>query len=196
LHSVQNQFGDLPEFQHKLAYAYYGVGEFSNAIDILEKLLHSNPQRQDQIYFLLASSYYGMGKFDESENAFRKAIELNPKEPLYYESYGTLLRKEGQTRNEDALAMLKQAVHLAPKDPPLLLQLGLCYEAKGDYQAAVTPLEAAAQGNPDSLPARVALARVYFRLGRKAEGENVKQKIAELESKLQHEQSQSSADPN
>lgn len=196
LKSVQTQFGGLAEFQHKLAFAYYGVGEFSNAIDVLEKLLRTNPQRQDQIYFLLARSYFGIGKLADSESAFKKAIELNPKEPLYYESYGTLLRKEGQNRNEDALAILKQAVQLAPQDPALLLQLGLCYESKDDWNDAVVPLQAAVRGNPDSLPARVALATVYFRLGRKGEAELQKRKIAELESKLQYLQSDTSGSRN
>jgi tetratricopeptide (TPR) repeat protein len=185
LNSVEKQFGDLSEFRHKLAFAYYGIGEFSKAVDVLKELLRTYPQRQDQIYFLVASSYFGMGKLEESENAFRKAIELNPKEPLYYESYATLLRKQGSARIDDALAELKQAAQLAPQDPPLLCQIGLSYESKGDVKEAVGPLEAAVRGDPESLPARVALARVYFRLGRKTEGETEKKSVAELEAKLQ-----------
>jgi tetratricopeptide (TPR) repeat protein len=185
LNSVQGQFSRLPEFQHKLAFAYYGVGEFSNAIEVLDNLLRANPARQDQIYFLLASSYFGMGKLDQSETAFRKAIELNPKEALYYEAYASLLRKQGQSRVDDALLQLKQATQLSPQDPAILLQLGLCYEAKSDAQSAVAPLEAAVRGDPESLSGRVALARVYFKLGRKSEGETEKESVAELEAKLQ-----------
>ncbi len=191
LNSVREQFGDVPEFQHKLAFAYYGVGEFSNAVEVLQHLLGGNPPRQDQIYFLLATSYLGMGKLDDSEAAFRNAINLNPKEPLYYESYAKLLRKEGRNRVEDAVAELKQAARLAPSDPAISLQIGLCYESKDDLKEAVTPLEQAAHATPESLPARVALARVYFKLGRKEEGENEKRAVAELETKLQTQQSNS-----
>ena len=196
LNSVEKQFGNLPEFQHKLAFAYYGVGEFSKAVSVLQDLLRADPPRQDQIYFLLASSHFGMGKLDESESAFRKAIELNPKEPLYYESYATLLRKQGSARIDDALAELKQAAQLAPQDPALLLQIGLSYESKGDVKEAVSPLEAAVRGDPESLPARVALARVYFKLGRKTEGETEKQSVAELEAKLQKLRSDSKDKPD
>jgi Flp pilus assembly protein TadD len=202
LNSVQSQFGTLPEFQHKLAFAYYGVGEFSNAIEVLNNLLRTNPPRQDQIYFLLANSYFGMGKLGQSESAFRKTVELNPKEALYYEAYASLLRKEGPSRVDDALVELRQAIQLSPQDPAILLQLGLCYEAKSDVKDAVTPLEAAVRGNPESLPARVALARVYFKLGRKSEGETEKKSVVELEAKLQKLRSDSknesvpaSADP-
>ena len=40
-------------------------------------------------------------------------------------------------------------------------------------------------GEPGVLPAHVALARIYFRLGKKEEGRREKEKIAELESKQQ-----------
>ncbi len=43
LKAVEPKFGNLPEFQHKLAFAYYGVGEFSNAIATLENLLRAEP---------------------------------------------------------------------------------------------------------------------------------------------------------
>jgi tetratricopeptide (TPR) repeat protein len=188
LSSVQTQFGNLPEYQHKLAFAYYGLGQFSNAVRILQNLLRSNPPRQDQIYFLLANAYVGMGKLDDSETAFRKAIELNPKEALYYESYATMLRKQGPDRVDDALRELQDAVHLAPQDPALLLQLGLCYEAKGDAKEALAPLEAAVRRQPDSLPAHVALGRVYFKLGRKTEGEAEKKSIRALEATQQKKQ--------
>jgi tetratricopeptide (TPR) repeat protein len=187
LKSVERQFGDLRDFQHKLAFAYYGVSEYSNAITTLENLLHTNPQRRDQIYFLLANSYLGMGRFDESEAAFRKAIELNPQDPMYYESYATLLRKEGPKRLNDALDQLQKASQFAPSDASLMLQLGLCYESQGDLNRSVTFLEKAVRGEPDSVPAHVALARVYFRLGRKPEGQEQKRTIAELETKVQRE---------
>lgn len=188
LNSVQAQFGGLPEFQHKLAFAYYGVGDFSKAIETLQNLLRGDPKRQDQIYFLLASSYFGMGKLDECETAYRKAIELNPKEPLYYESYATMLRNQGPTRLDDALSELSQAAQFAPHDPAMLLQLGLCYESRGEAMLALAPLEQAVHGNPELLPARVALARVYFKLGRKKDGEAEKAKVGELESKMQKQQ--------
>ena len=187
LNSVQPQFGSLPEFQHKLAFAYYGVAEFSNAIATLENLLGSNPERQDQIYFLLGESYLGMGEFKESEAAFRKAIELNPKDSLYYASYATLLQKLGPNRLDDAIAELQKATELNSSDPALPLKLGLCYESKGDLPASLSQLERAVRGAPDSLPAHVALARVYFKLGKRPEGQEEKKTIAQLETRQQQE---------
>jgi tetratricopeptide (TPR) repeat protein len=187
LDSVRSQFGSLPEFQHKLAFAYYGVAEFSNAIATLQNLLRADPPRQDQIYFLLGESYFGMGQFKESEAAFCKAIELNPKDPMYYESYAALLQKQGPNRLDDAIAELQKASELNSSDPGLLLQLGLCYESKGDLVESLHLLKKAVKGVPDSLPAHVALARLYFKLGRRPEGQEEKKTIAQLETKLQQE---------
>ncbi len=187
LNSVQSQFGSLPEFQHKLAFAYYGMAEFSNAIATLENLLRANPERQDQIYFLLGKSYLGMGEFKQSEAAFRKAIELNPKDPMYYASYGTLLQKQGPNRLDDAMAELQKATELNSSDPALLLQLGLCYESKGELPESLRFLEKAVRGAPDALPAHIALARVYFKLGKRPEGQEEKKIIAQLETRLQQE---------
>lgn len=189
LNSVQPQFGSLPEFQHKLAFAYYGVAEFSNAISTLENLLRANPERQDQIYFLLGESYLGMGQFKESEAAFGKAIELNPKDSMYHASYATLLQKQGPARLDDAIGQLQKATELNSSDSALLLQLGLCYESKEDLPDALHLLEKAVHGAPDSLPAHVALARVYFRLGKRPEGQEEKKTIARLETRQQQEKS-------
>lgn len=187
LKSVEPRFKALPEFQYKLALAYYGVQEFSNAVATLENLLTTNPRRQDQIYYILGNSYFTMGKFDRSEAAFRKAIELNPKEPDYYENLATLLRKQGSSRLDDAMIQLQKAAAFAPSDPRLTFQLGLAYEAKGDWKEAAALLEKTVREQPGLVPAHVALARIYFHLGKRPEGLREKALIASLEQKKQQQ---------
>jgi tetratricopeptide (TPR) repeat protein len=187
LKSVQPRFHALPEFQYKLALAYYGVQEFSNAVETLENLLRTNPRRTDQIYYILGNSYYVMGKFDQSETAFRQAIELNPKDAAYYENLATLLRKEGPDRLDDAILQLRRASEFAPSDPRVALALGLCYESKGVLKYAAAFLENAIEKQPGLVPAHVALARIYFRMGRKSDGLKEKTTIASLEQKKQQQ---------
>jgi tetratricopeptide (TPR) repeat protein len=185
LRSVQSRFGNLPEFQYKRALAYYGVTNFSDAIATLEKLLQMNPRRQDQIYFMLGNSYLVTGQLSKAEDAYRKAIEMNPKDPAYYQEFATLLRREGPEHLDEAVTELKRALQFDPSDASLLLQLALCYEAKKDLNSAVGPAEEATRLKPEVLPAHVALARIYFRLGKRAEGQREKKTIAELEEKQQ-----------
>lgn len=183
LKSVEPRFGGLPEFQYKLALAYYGAAKISETIGTLEKLLRMNPRRQDQIYFLLGNSYLTTGKLQDAEKAYRTAMQMNPKDPAYYEQFATVLRTEGPERVDEAIADLKRALQIEPSDASLALQLALCYESKGDIKSAAGPAEDAVRERPDLLPAHVALTRIYFRLGKRAEGQREKKTVAELEEK-------------
>ena len=82
---------------------------------------------------------------------------------------------------------LKSAQRISPGDWRIGLQLGLCYESKGEYADAAPLLEQAIQKDPDLTAAHVALASTYFRLGRKEDGEREKKTIAELERKQQQQ---------
>jgi len=185
LKEVEPKFGHLPEFQYKLALAYFAETKFSEVIDTLNKLLQTNPRRQDQIYYMLGHSYVATGKLGDAEKAYRRAIEMNPKIPAYYEEFATVLRREGPEHLDEAIVELKRGVQFDPTNPRLALQLALCYESKGDINSALRLAEEAAGKEPDVLPAHVALARIYFRLGKKVEGQKEKETIAELEKKQQ-----------
>jgi tetratricopeptide (TPR) repeat protein len=181
LKSVEPKFGQLPEFEYKMALAYYGAAKLSDTVATLEKLLRMNPRRKDQIYFMLGNSYLTMGKLVEAEKAYRNAIEMNPKDPAYSEQFAAVLRSEGSDRLEEAIAQLSRARQMDASNAGLALQLALSYESKGDLSSAVGPAEEAVRLKPDVLPAHVALARIYFRLGRRKEGQKEKAIIAELE---------------
>jgi tetratricopeptide (TPR) repeat protein len=187
LKGIEPTFGNSAEYKYKLALAYYGVQEFSNAIATLEDLLKTNPRRQDQIYYILGNSYFTMGDFEQSEASYRKAIELNPKEPDYYENLASLLRKQGPARLDEAILQLRRASQFDPSNPRVTLQLGLSYETKGDLKSAAASIEKAIAEEPGLVPAHVALARIYFRQGRKSDGFKEKTAIAALERKKQQE---------
>jgi Tfp pilus assembly protein PilF len=126
-----------------------------------------------------------MGKLGDAEKAYRSAIEMNPKDPAYCEQFAAVLRSEGPDRLDEAIAQLKRAQQLDSSSPGLALQLALSYESKGDLSSAVGPAEEAVRRKPDVLQAHVALARIYFRLGRRADGQKEKKIIAELEQAQQ-----------
>jgi tetratricopeptide (TPR) repeat protein len=187
LKSVETKFATLPNYQYALGLAYYNDHHYSEAASILEKLLLSHPPREDKVEHVLGDSYLSMGKLDEAESAYRKAIEENPKNPDYYVSYATALRREGPDKLDDAIVRLKSAQLINPGDWRIQLELGLCYQSKGQYADAAALIEQAAQSEPDLTAAHVALATIYFRLGRKADGEREKKTIAELERKQQQQ---------
>lgn len=185
LKSVEEKFGTLPNYQYALGLAYYNEHHYSESAAILEKLLLAKPPREDKVEHVLGDSYLSMGKLDLAENAYRKAIEENPKDPDYYVAYATALRREGSDNLDDAIIRLKGAQRMNPGDWRIQLELGLCYESKGQLADAASLIEQAAKSQPNLTAAHVALIRIYFRLGRKADSEREKKTVADLEKKQQ-----------
>jgi enediyne biosynthesis protein E4 len=190
LKSVEGKFHDLPNYQYALARAYYGELNYPETIRVLDDLLKTNPPRPDKIEDLMGNSYQALGNMPEAESAFQKAIEINPKNPEYYVSSALVLRREGPEKTDEAIAQLTKAERISPGDWRLELQLGLCYEEKNRFADAAELIEKSVQARPDMLPAHVALARIYFRLGRKADHDREKKIIAELEKTEQQQRVQ------
>ncbi len=185
LKSVEEKFGTLPNYQYALGLAYYNEHHYSESAAILEKLLLAKPPREDKVEHVLGDSYLSMGKLDQAESAYRKAIEENPKNPDYYVAYATALRRQGSDNLDDAIVRLKGGQRMSPGDWRIQLELGLCYESKGQLADAASLIEQAVKSQPDLTAAHVALSRIYFRLGRKADSEREKKTVADLESKQQ-----------
>lgn len=185
LNSIQDKFGTLPNYQYALGLAYYNEHHYAEAAAVLEKLLLIHPPREDKVEHVLGDAYISMDKLDQAEAAYRKAIDENPKDPDYYVAYATALRRKGPDNLDDAITRLQSARQITPNDWRIQLELGLCYESKGQYADAATLVEQAAQSQPQLTAAHVALVRIYFRLGRKADGEREKSIVADLENKQQ-----------
>lgn len=195
LKSAEPRFGDLPDFQYALGLAYFHVTQFQDAAKILENLLLRNPRRPDRVYFVLGNAYFELGNYDRTEQAYAKAIEANPKVSDYYEAYATLMRKQGPDKVDAAITQLKYAYQYNPQDPQLGLQLALCLESKNQLPDAIALLEKTVHLMPDLVPAHVALARIYFRLGRKFDADREKQMVGILQAKLQQRQARSANAP-
>ena len=185
LKSGEPRFGSVPDYQYYLALAYFGVTQFQDSVATLKKLLLINPPRQDRIYFLLGDSYLNLGKYDQAEQSYKKAIAINPKDTAYYEALASLERREGSANLGEAIAALEAAHRLDPNDTTLSLQLALSYEAKGQITDAAALIEKVIAHAPDMAPAHVALARIDFRLGKRAEAKHETELVKELAAKAQ-----------
>jgi tetratricopeptide (TPR) repeat protein len=92
--------------------------------------------------------------------AFKKVISLLPSHAESYWHLGLLSRKMGDLpkaiKHLTALKALQPANHL------VTFELGRCYQAMGVQDKAVVHLQNSIQGNPDHLPAKLALASVFL----------------------------------
>jgi Tfp pilus assembly protein PilF len=193
LSAVEGRFGALPELHYTLALAYYGLRQYRQAIASLEKLIDLEPNH-DLGYYYLGNSYRGCGDLAKAEEFYRKAIALNPRKARYLASLGTLLLQARGAHSAEGVRYLEKALQLDAADVYSKFELALFYERNQDFGKAQSFLEDVIRDKPGFLPAHVALARVYFRQGKKKEGQQERNVISLLESETQNKNLSSEAE--
>jgi tetratricopeptide (TPR) repeat protein len=188
LRAVQPRFGSLPDYQYKLGLAYYGAHRFPQAIEQLEGVARENP-KLDRVQFFLGNSYSSTGDLPRAEQYLRQAIALEPRNGSYYAALAQVLRKSNDDRNAEAIANLEKALAIDPADVESKHALALCYERARDYNAALALFQQVVAGQPNLTSAHVALARIYYKLRKKTEGDRESRIVAELQAKEQAKQS-------
>jgi tetratricopeptide (TPR) repeat protein len=181
LQAVRPKFGTLPDFHYKLGLAYYGLFRYPEAQVEFEALTRERPQA-DLAWFFLGNTLSAMGKLDGAEVCYRKAIALNQRNASYYSALGQMLRKSEQDRVAEAVDTLRQALKLDPADSQSRMELALCYERLRRLDEAQTLLEQVVQERPHLKEAHVALARVYYKRHRSADGDREKAAVARIDA--------------
>jgi tetratricopeptide (TPR) repeat protein len=181
LQGAKGRFGSLPEYEYKLAWANYGLGDVPQATAQLEALVQRHPEL-DLAQYSLGNCYVALGRLPEAETQYRAAIAKNPKNGSYHSALGLVLRKKSIDGVDEAMAELGKALQLNPADLETQVQLAICYEQKAALPAAARLLEAAVHEQPGMAEAHRVLARVYYRQGRKVQGDQESATVLKLDS--------------
>jgi tetratricopeptide (TPR) repeat protein len=179
LKAVQPKFGTLPEFRYQMGVALYGLSLFSQAIAEFEAFTAARPNA-DVAWFFEASCLANTGQLDKAEAFYRRAIALNDRNPAYYTALGEVLRRDEQDRTSEAIDAFKRSLALKPDDPMAEEQLALCYERERQLADAERLLQKAVEKSPGFQQAHIALARVYYKLHKTADGDREKAIAATL----------------
>ena len=110
-----------------------------------------------------------MGEGAAAVAALERELELNPNHFDSHLLLGLLLRQDSKT--DEAMAHLRKALVLRPGDTGVRYQIALVEIATSDLEAARATLEALVGEAPRFTEAQVSLATVYYRLGRRADGQ-------------------------
>jgi len=110
-----------------------------------------------------------MGEGAAAVEALRRELEVNPNHFDSHLLLGLLLRQESKT--DEAMRHLRKALALRPGDTGVRYQIALVEIATNNLEAARATLEALAGDEPRFTEAQVSLATVYYRLGRRADGQ-------------------------
>jgi tetratricopeptide (TPR) repeat protein len=181
LKSVKDRFGKLTEYRYQLGLAYYGAPDYPAAIDQLEALVRDYPNL-DRAHYFLGHSYSATGDLKNAEVHYRKALALNPQDAYYYAALGHVLRRDNDLRTDEAIGYLEKALKLDPSDTLSKQDLALCYEKKGKYPEAERLMQEVVRNQPGSVSAHRMLARVYYRQGKKEQGDRESASAAKLEA--------------
>jgi tetratricopeptide (TPR) repeat protein len=152
--------------------------EFERAIELNPKL--------PTVRAWLGRALLRKGDFENAKKAFQGELEINPTDFESNLYLGMLFRKDGKP--DEALSHLRRASQSRPKDPGARYLIGGIYLTTGKIAEAQRLLEGVVKELPDFLEAHVLLARAYYRLNRKEDGDRHQAIIQKLNAERQARQ--------
>lgn len=171
--------GDSAEAHLVLAIASREASDDIAAEKELRKALALDP-RLPTANAILGEVLVRMGDGPGAVEALRRELAINPNHFDSHLLLALLLRQDA--KNEEALEHVRKALLLRPGDPGARLQLALVRLAQGQLEAARQVLEPLVAEEPSFSEAHVSLATVYYRLGRRADGDREQKAVLRLKA--------------
>jgi tetratricopeptide (TPR) repeat protein len=145
---------DYPAAWLNLGLVYAAKKEWEQAVECYRRAIELRP-RFHEAFTAMGLALWSGGRAEEAVAAYRKALEF---EPSYIEArinLASALSELGST--DEAIEHLLAAVRINPRSPQAAVahfNLGVNYERKGRWEAAVSEYERALVLNPGFLQAR------------------------------------------
>ena len=174
-----------------LARAELAQGKFKQAFEGLQKILASDPNNIDALYYmsviarelshreyerlfsiapdsgrvhqLLGEAALAAENRSEAEEEFQKALSSNPHSIEVSVELAEL--KRSQSKFDEAITYYTQAEQIGPLNYEIAYGLGACYTYKQEYSRAIEWLRKAVALAPDSAAGRFALGNALFQNG-------------------------------
>jgi len=162
--------------RHNLANAYYGVGNYDEAIEHAKKAISLNPSLPEP-YNTLGAIYADQKKFKESIQYFQKSISVDPTSADAY--YNLAVGYYETDQRDKWKKYIDKAFLLNPEMVELLVHLGYHYAEKCDIGKAIEYFQKGLRLRPDHAMAE-AVQRSLDRIMPKA-GELLEDKIKDCE---------------
>ncbi|MDQ3821281.1 MAG: tetratricopeptide repeat protein [Acidobacteriota bacterium] len=137
--------------------------DYAGAISSFQEIRTKYPL-EIEAYVTLAHLLQGEERLEEAAEVARQALLIDAGAKKLYNELGGLYLMVG--RHDEAIAMFRHYVELAPKEPNAHDSLGLGYQWTGHYAEAIQEYERALALNPKFEVAVIHLGNVYFQQGR------------------------------
>jgi tetratricopeptide (TPR) repeat protein len=156
----------FPDTSYYLGFAYLKQGTLNLAEKWLVEASKSNP-RDSRVPYQLAQVYRAQGRGADAKQQLALSEELRQKRDNDTKIKVECGQKLDQGDREEARAICDQLYD--PNSADRLTALGTIYGQHGDLQAALKPLQRAAELAPQAPQMQYNLALTYFQLGRFSE---------------------------
>jgi len=174
--------GNSAEARLMLGAARLEVYDAPGAVDELSEAVKLNP-KLPLAHFLYGKALLTLGHRSEAMENFREELAIDPNE-FGSNLYLGVLLNQGESYKE-ATPYLDRALQVRPDDPAVLYQLAIIQIAEGNLEPARKSLEALIKDNPSFLDAHVSLARLYYRLHMKEDGDRERSIVDKLNAEVQ-----------
>jgi tetratricopeptide (TPR) repeat protein len=174
--------GDTAEVRVLMGTAHIMTGDYQAALKEFERALEMNP-RLPTLHALYGKALMPVGDTERASQAFRQELEINPNDFESNLFLGILLRKDG--KEDEALGYLRRAAQLRPNDLNARYHIAAVQLASGKITDAQRSLEDIVRVAPEFVEAHVLLAKAYYRLNRKADGDLRRAIIQKLDAQRQ-----------
>ena len=166
----------FPDTSYYLGYAYFKNGDLANAEKWLKEAERLNP-RDSRIPYQLGFVYRKQGQEEKAKRSMALSQQLRRKDADESRIKNECAEKLEQGPRDEARALCDQLYD--PDNAERLTALGTIYGQHGDLEAALKPLQRAAELAPQAPQMQYNLALTYFQLNqfenaRKTLGDPVK----------------------
>ncbi len=121
------------------------------------------------VHTLYGQALKGAGKVEEAAVQFNLELKINPYDFSANTEIALLLLQDGKP--DEALSHINMALQVRPGDPGALYQRASIHLTQGQTEPARQELEQLTRDYPNFSEAHAALARVYYKLQRTADGD-------------------------
>jgi tetratricopeptide (TPR) repeat protein len=177
--------GDSAEAHVMMGTTYLTITEYDKALKEFKRAVELNQKLP------MVNSFYGqtlsrMGATEEAMVAFRRELEINPNDFDSCLQMGVLLKQDQKL--DEARDYFRRALTVRPSEPNARFYLASIDVAQGKLNEALPALEQIVKDAADFVEAHVTLARVYYRLKRKADGDREQAVVNKLTAEGQAKQ--------
>ena len=174
--------GNSAEAHLMLGAARLEIFDASGAVDELADAVKLDP-KLPLAHYLYGNALLTLGHRDEAMQCFREELAIDPNE-FGSNLYLGVLLNQGE-KYKEAIPYLTRGLQVRPDDPAVRYQIALGQIGMGNLEQGRKSLEVLVKDSPSFLDAHVALARLYYRLHMKPEGDRERAIVDKLTAEVQ-----------